>query len=226
MPGARTSYKLYVDLHLPASGRLTHIHAAMTESETVPPTESFDGLRARQVWLWWVLASLVGWALGGPVGVNVGSLGSLILTGYLAVAGGGLVAGGLQSLVLRRQVWGSSWWVLVSHIKASGVAGVVISVVSIVVDPDVGWVVGVGLFGTVLGTLQWVVLRRYVTGAGWWVVASTLGWVLGGAATAIVGPARAEYVGWAVLGAVYGVVTGCALVWLLRRPVLTALRGD
>ena len=198
----------------------------MTESETVPTAESFDNLRARQVWLWWVLASTVGWAVGGPVGVSVGSPDSLILTGYLAVAGGGLVAGGLQSLALRRQVWGSSWWVLVSHIKASGVAGVVISVVSIIVDPDVGWVVGVGLFGTVLGTLQWVALRRYVTGAGWWVVASTLGWILGGPATALVGPTGAEHVGWAVHGTVYGVVTGSVLVWLLRRPMLTGSHGE
>ena len=99
-----------------------------------------------------------------------------------------------------------------------------ISVVSVLVDPDVGWVVGVGLFGTVLGTLQWVALRRYVTGAGWWVVASTLGWVLGGPATVIVGPTRAGYVGWAVLGTVYGVVTGSMLVWLLRQPAPTSSR--
>lgn len=177
-----------------------------------------------RIWSWWVLASMVGWAVGGPVGVSLGSPGSLILTGYLAVTGGGIVAGVLQSLVLQRQVGESSWWVLVGHIKASGVVGVVISVVSVLVDPDVGWVVGVGLFGTVLGTLQWVALRRYVTGAGWWVVASTLGWVLGGPATVIVGPTRAGYVGWAVLGTVYGVVTGSMLVWLLRQPAPTSSR--
>ena len=181
---------------------------------------------ARQVWLWWVLASMVGWAVGGPAGVSVGSSGSLILTGYLAVAGGGIVAGTLQSMVLRRQVRESSWWVLVSHIKASGVAGAVTSVVGIVVDSDVGWIVGIGLFGTVLGSLQWVVLRRHVTGAGWWVVASTLGWVLGGPATAVVGATRAEHLGWAVLGTVYGVVTGSALAWLLRRPASAGSRGE
>jgi hypothetical protein len=27
------------------------------------------------VWLWWVLASTAGWAVGGPVGVALGSFG-------------------------------------------------------------------------------------------------------------------------------------------------------
>ncbi len=41
-----------------------------------------------RIWSWWALASMVGWAVGGPVGVSLGSPGSLILTGYLAVTGG------------------------------------------------------------------------------------------------------------------------------------------
>ncbi len=160
-----------------------------------------------RLWLWWVLASTVGWAVGGPVGVAVGSSGDIIVAGYVGVAVGGIVAGELQWLVLRRQVAGAGWWVLASTVAAA-VVGVVVFGVG-VVSADVGWVGGAGLFGTVVGVLQWLVLRRQVARAGWWVLASTVGWVVGGPV--------GGFVGWAALGAVYGAITGSVLVWLLRQ---------
>ena len=83
-----------------------------------------------------------------------------------------------------------------------------------VVSVDVGWVGGVSIFGTVVGVLQWLVLRRQVPRAGWWVLASTVGWVVGLPLGDINGPPG--------LGAVYGAFTGTALVWLLRQPVPAA----
>ena len=58
-----------------------------------------------------------------------------------------------------------------------------------------------------------------VTRAGWWVLASTVGWVVGGPAGSIVD----EAVSWVVLGAVYGAITGTTLVCLLRQRFM---RGD
>ena len=80
-------------------------------------------------------------------------------------------------------------------------------------DPggDVGFVVAVAAGGTVLGVLQWLVLRRQVARAGWWVLASSVGWVMGGLASGITNTTA----GWAVLGIVYGAITGIVLVWLL-----------
>ena len=49
--------------------------------------------------------------------------------------------------------------------------------------------------------------------AGWWVLASTVGWIVGGLVSGITDTAA----GWAVLGAVYGAITGSVLVWLLRH---------
>ena len=103
-----------------------------------------------RLWLWWVLANTVGWAVGGYVGVAV-------------------------------------------------------------VNTDVAWIVGAGACGTVLGVLQWLVLRRQVARAGRWVLASTVGWIVGGPLAGIGG--------WVVLGAVYGAITGPVLVRLLRKPV-------
>ena len=73
------------------------------------------------------------------------------------------------------------------------------------------------------GVLQWLGLRRQVARAGWLVLASTVGWVVGGplagsvSVGGIVGAAVGAAVSWAVLGAVYGAITGPVLVWLLRQ---------
>jgi hypothetical protein len=81
------------------------------------------------------------------------------------------------------------------------------------VNADVGWIGGVSLFGTVVGVLQWLVLRRQVARAGWWVLASTVGWV--------VGMPLGDSVGGPALGAAYGAITGTALVLLLRQAPLS-----
>ncbi len=163
----------------------------------------------------WVLACTVAWGVGGTVGVALGRPGDIIVAGYVAVVLGGILAGVLQWLVLRPLVAGAHWWVLAS-IVAVALVGVVVFGVGLV-NVDVGWVVGVALFGTVVGVLQWLVLRDQVARAGWWVLASTVGWVVAGPATALVGVDAAMGLSWGVLGAVYGSVTGPMLVWLLRQ---------
>jgi hypothetical protein len=168
-----------------------------------------------RIWFLWLMAGAVGWG----VGVEVGSLGvpgglkslqsspNIILAGYLGVAAGGILGGVLQWLVLRRQITRAGRWVLAS-LGAAAVVGVVIFGVGMV-NADVGWVGGAVLFGTVVGALQWLVLRRQVARAGWWVLASTVGWV--------VGMPLGGIFGWLALGAAYGAITGTALVWLLRQ---------
>ncbi|MCP5035396.1 MAG: hypothetical protein GY939_26655, partial [Actinomycetia bacterium] len=76
-------------------------------------------------------------------------------------------------------------------------------------DSDLGWVVGTGSYGLAVGVLQWLVLKPQVPRAGWWVLASTVGWLLGVPA--------GEAVGWNGLGAVHGIITGAVLVLLLRQ---------
>ena len=163
-------------------------------------------------WLLWVLASTVGSTMGGLV-IAVGSYRDMIVAGYVGVVVGGIMVGMLQWLVLRRQVAGAGWWVPAS-LGAAVVVGVVVFGVG-TVNVDVGWVVGVILFGPVVGGLQWLVLRRHVARAGRWVLASTVGWVVGGFLSGAV--PVGGFLGWTVLGAVYGAITGSALVGLLRQ---------
>ena len=142
-------------------------------------------------WLWWVLASTVGLAVGlGAVGLAVGG------------AVGGAVALGLA-----------------------------LAVAVVFAAPSVG---------IALGIAQWLVLRRQVSRAGWWVLASTVGLVVGPAAgfglvltsgrsmemsfiLALAVGGTVGLVGGAVGGAVYGAITGSVMVWLLRQPAAKEL---
>ena len=94
-----------------------------------------------------------------------------------------------------------------------------------VLASTVGWVVG-GSVGSILagsvaaaGVLQWLmVLERRAKRSGWWVFASTVGWLVSGLA--------GEIVCLAIIGAVYGAITGTVLIWLLRQPVSTVLISE
>lgn len=109
-------------------------------------------------------------------------------------------------MVLRRYVTGAVRWALASLGAAASGALLVLGLGFL--DADVGLVVGVGLYGTLAGMLQWLVLRGQVAGAGWWVPASTVGWLVALPVGTATGPP-----GWSV----YGAISGTALVWLLRR---------
>jgi len=90
--------------------------------------------------------------------------------------------------------------------------------------------------GVVCGVLQWLILRRQVARAGWWVLAWTLGWVVlfvvavpvAFAASALVGgtfDSTANLaIGYAAGGAAMGAATGAVLVWLLRHPAPVSVR--
>ena len=86
-----------------------------------------------------------------------------------------------------------------------------------VADMDMPPAVEVGIYGVLLGVLQWLVLRRVVEWASWWVLASVLGGVLaGGIGGAIpLPPEWSKAVNWTVQGGMLGVVLG-----VVQWPVL------
>jgi hypothetical protein len=75
-----------------------------------------------------------------------------------------------------------------------------------------------GMFGAVegasVGMAQWLILRRWVSHAGWWVLASTVGLAVGFPLYFSDG----EAVSTAVASVAVGAITGRVLVWLLRQP--------
>ncbi|MDE5095705.1 MAG: hypothetical protein O4804_16225 [Trichodesmium sp. St11_bin5] len=184
-------------------------------------------------WFWfqWVLANMVGWFvglfvfgfLGEVVDNTIGSFG-------LAVFGTvfGAVVGSLQWWVLRKRLSQARWWILATVLASAilfSTAVVLSNAVSDVVSNTViqGVVIS-SLMGLVIGSAQWLVLRKQIYQSHWWILAS----VLGIAATlfAIVYSSRLEQMSiWdlilfllGIFGIIYGGITGFALVWLLPQP--------
>lgn len=65
--------------------------------------------------------------------------------------------------------------------------------------------------GLIIGLSQWTILRRYFSKSIYWVLASTLGWGICVFITQI--SIWAFFIG----ALLYGVITGAALMWVLRR---------
>ncbi len=116
------------------------------------------------------------------------------------------VVGLLEWLLLRRHVERAFLWAPAS--VAAGAVSVAVVLAFTPSDPDVGWLAGTACFGLAAGVLQWRVLAGRVPRAGWWVVVTTVAW--------LVGIPLGEELGWNGLGAGYGLLRGTALVWMLR----------
>jgi hypothetical protein len=157
---------------------------------------------------------------GSPeVGDIVGHLIGLILAGALF--------GMVQWMALRRHVAVTGWAVLGTTV------GLYIGYVS---GYELGgfpfdYILGPALAGLLGGAVQWLTMRRHISGAGWWVLASALGFLLGGiagVALAFLGLGEAiggSYFGWivlnglisAIVGVIGGAITWSALARLLWR---------
>lgn len=145
------------------------------------------------VWFQWVLATTLGWGAGW------------LLTGDIGL---GTTIGIAQWFVLRQFISQAGWWILAT--AAGWVAGWALIVAGIVVPPGGGIINSMaagGVIGAIVGIGQWVVLRwQFTRLAGWWVMASTVGWAV--ALTGILGGSLA--------GTVAGAMTGLMLEYLLR----------
>ena len=183
-------------------------------------------------WLQWVLASTVGMFVGFFLGVPLFARTYNIPGDWLAFSplgiGVGIGVGVLQWLVLRQRVSGAGWWVLASAAGGYGLLHAGFSPFCTSLQNFgvlLSWTGVVALGGAVTGTLQWLVLRGQVSRAGWWVLASTVGWGLGGTVSRALpwGVDTGDGIGaLAVTGAILGALTGGALVWLLRQPAKEA----
>jgi hypothetical protein len=182
-------------------------------------------------WLRWVLASLLGFAIGGVLGdVALDALASgegfagMIVFGAIFGAAGGM----MQWLVLRRKVNQTGGWLLATAIGCT-LAGIATELVFRRVPFSEALIVAMVTFPVVYGVaggmLQWLGLRRKVARAGWWVLANILGLTVGmgiGGPIAITLAQAGNSIGASmVLGVLFGLgvgaIPGAALVWLLRQ---------
>jgi hypothetical protein len=129
-------------------------------------------------------------------------LGSLLLPPF-SLAASGVAIGILQWVVLQNHIWRGRQWVLAS--VAGWAAGWAIALVA--VPPDIRVLAG-AVLGAVVGSSQWLVLRREVHLAGWWIIISALAWATG----------LGLFPGILTSGVMPGAMTGIAIELLLRYP--------
>lgn len=183
------------------------------------PDAAVSGTLSRpRIWAW-VLASLLGFPIGGWVAnVIVGpidSVGAALAGGLLA----GAVIGAAQWLALRNLVP----WIWIAATSLGMAAGLAVG--AVVVDYGIdrtdllimGALTGVGV-----GGLQALVLaRQHVSRATWWAVVNPVAWALAWLVTSYVISANVEEQ-FAVFGAsgaiVFGVLTWLLLAVLFREP--------
>lgn len=167
------------------------------------PADVLTGSTGKQTTLTW--GSVVVWVLatviGGPIAyllpqqvlaiVDAGGwllLAVWSLAGALFGAAAGIIAGFGQRLAMRRSVQWTSEWVVGTVVGWSFAGALLMLMIraaySEMIDNEYAsssilaltWFI----YGSVIGLIQWFVLRRKVPGAAWWIVSSSLGWGLGG----------------------------------------------
>lgn len=109
------------------------------------------------------------------------------LLGYIFVPTCGLLMGLVQYLLLHRILPGMGWWVpatavgwITGLILVFSLRELVVRLWSMEAYFTGNWALDVAFvqLGLAVGFFQWLVLRRKLPGAGWWIVANVLGWGL------------------------------------------------
>jgi len=172
-----------------------------------------------RIWPQWVLANAVAGAVALAVTGAIFRASSLDADLVVVVFGLliGAALGTMHWLVLRRRIRQAYLWVV-----ASVVGGVVLAMLSLAMGGAVGGLLGGLRIGAVLGIMQWLVLRRWISRAYLYLLASIGGFALALSAGEAVGFSLGGSAGWlaggTILGIITGTITGAALVWLLHQP--------
>ncbi len=139
----------------------------------------------------WMVATTMGWILGR------------ILMPALALVLTGLCIAVLQWLILQSRISRDVQWLVLSIAGWSAGGLFVLLVVPVELEIFTG-----PALGAASGFAQWLVLRREVHWAGWWLVIVPLAWTTG----------LSVLPGILLTGVMVGVLTGIAFELLLRNP--------
>ena len=231
-----------VDALLPVVGVITGIalrwllkvNYQETPTTTAPKPRVAAGWGFYLQWVWltvlgFAVGSDIGNAMARPIPERLQDVRNLI--GWF---GNGACVGAAQWILLRRAVATARWWVVASAVgwamgillfvpglaRLNGLLAFVLVLATAVDVENFPFELfdnpfGGAVAGASIGVLQWLLLRREVVAAGWWVLASALGWAVAYLAP-WAGPSTLR--GATTLGLVIGSLTGIVLVWLLRRP--------
>ena len=135
---------------------------------------------------------------------------------YFLVPLAGLVTGVMQYGLLRRTLPRMGGWVLAT-LGGWLLGMLLVALLSRLVKPDIlsrSFDLALLLMGFSIGVVQWLLLRRRLPRAGWWVAASLLGWGL--LALATPGNSVGMY-GLLLVGLIPACPTAAALALLMRQ---------
>ena len=144
-------------------------------------------------WFQWIMATTLGWLLGGYLLAN------------LPIFPGGIGAAVLQWPILYRRLPQAWRWVVATTM--AWIAGAIMLLLLAVPAELRPWLAGL-VIGPTVGLAQWFILRREVHWAGWWIVISTIAWITG----LLLVPGALS------TGSLAGAITGLALMLLFRAP--------
>ena len=189
------------------------------------------------IWLQWVLLTTLGWlAATGLTMLLPANLDMLLSSTALFIfqvlvilaLGAGIAA--IQWLVLRRYFAGAVRWIVASSVGMliGGMMAFPLKLRDLYVGPSgfqLDELAYGAVFGVLMGSVQWLVVRTWVHHAGWWVLSSAIGWTLGMA----VGELLPLNWNSSYAGLVYGMITegipvaatGLTLVILLQNALDT-----
>lgn len=180
------------------------------------------------LWLGWTLATFLGMLLGHLLLIPLVDAVDLGFARIISpLLGGGLV-GFAQWLVLRGFLTSSSDWVLAGGAGWAAAYAIGLLVVQNLSGSFFIGLVAYLLFGVIVASLQWPVLRREIPNIWAWILANVLGWTSGffisqylidlwfgsGSSSQVLVTAVLS----GVSGLTAGAVTGLALVWIVRQP--------
>lgn len=151
------------------------------------------------LWFYWIMATTWGWLLG-----------SLILPGVTMILAGALV-GVFQWLVLQGRIDRPWRWIVATSI--GWIAGYFITL--FMLPQELETFTGM-IIGLTTGFAQWMILRRELHWAGWWIIFSAIGWITG----------LTLLPGILLTGTMAGALTGLALEILLRNPKSRTTEAD
>ncbi len=143
------------------------------------------------LWFFWIMATTWGWVL------------TVLIWPELRLVTAGILVGIFQWLVLQGRLVRPWRWIAATSI--GWLLGYFITLYWIPSEP--GTLTGLTL-GLTTGIAQWIVLRRELHWAGWWIIFSIMGWVTG----------LNLMPGFFLTGTMAGVLTGVCLEILLRNP--------
>lgn len=213
----------------------------------MPSVEWRSPLTPGALWMRWSVATLAGEVIGfGLVGVLAFYIATSIpedhrlLTATLIVAAGaieGIALGTAQTWVLQRALHDGELGEWVVATTGGALAGWALGMPFGQYASESGMpasalpFAALGLLlvmGTVMGWLQWLVLRRHVGASRGWILASAVAWSVGlvpaYAMVSLLGPEHPTWLVVAVtaaagllMGALVGIITGAALVRIVAR---------